>query len=92
MFLTNYVGNIPRPIATITIRITATIIVTTGPIFTPEDSSSKNRIRPAPANGIGPSLPRLLDRFDLFFDTYIPLANKSKINSKLKIKNESYHF
>jgi len=53
------------------IKIRATTIVAIGPTFTPLDSSSKNRINPAPAKGIGPSRPLRRDRLDFFLDIRI---------------------
>ncbi len=63
-----YVGKTASPIITAIINIIERTTVAIGPTLTPLDSSSKNRINPAPANGIGPSRPRRLDRLDFFFD------------------------
>jgi len=68
LILIFYEGNIAKEIATAIIRIIATTIVAIGPTLIPLDSSSKNRINPAPANGIGPSRPRRFERLDFLFD------------------------
>ncbi len=61
-------GNNARPIITPKSKRAETTTVAMGPTLTPLDSSSKKRINPAPAKGMGPSRPRRLDRFDFFLD------------------------
>jgi hypothetical protein len=60
---------------TMTIRSTERSIVTMGPTFMPVLSSWKNRMRPAPPMGIGPSDPRRRARFDFFFDKQVSPVN-----------------
>jgi len=67
-YVAGRVGKTASETATAIIKISETTMVAIGPTLIPLDSSSKKRISPAPANGMGPSLPRRLDRLDFFFD------------------------